>query len=121
MMPSTKKLAVVLAAFSALSLTAACGAGDGNAEAASDNMSDQTSTDAGSRSNAGNGLVGPGCDDYAKMVPDGAGSVQGMGQDRVAEAASNNPLLTTLTAAVSGKLNPRVDLVKTLDGDQFTV
>ena len=44
-----------------------------------------------------------------------------MGQDRVAEAAGNNPLLKTLTAAVSGKLNPKVDLVSTLDGDQFTV
>jgi uncharacterized surface protein with fasciclin (FAS1) repeats len=44
-----------------------------------------------------------------------------MGADRVAEAASNNPLLTTLTAAVSGKLNPKVNLVDTLDGDQFTV
>lgn len=121
MMPSTKKLAVALAAFSALSLTAACGAGDGNAEAASDSMSDQTATASGSKSAAATGLVGPGCDDYAKAVPDGAGSVQGMGQDRVAEAASNNPLLTTLTAAVSGNLNPRVDLVKTLDGDEFTV
>jgi len=47
--------------------------------------------------------------------------VAGMAQDPVAVAASNNPLLTTLTAAVSGRLNPGVNLVDTLDGGQFTV
>jgi uncharacterized surface protein with fasciclin (FAS1) repeats len=35
--------------------------------------------------------------------------------------ASNNPLLTTLVAAVSGGLNPKVNLVDTLNGDEFTV
>jgi uncharacterized surface protein with fasciclin (FAS1) repeats len=44
-----------------------------------------------------------------------------MAQDPVAVAASNNPLLTTLVAAVSGQLNPEVDLVDTLNGDEFTV
>jgi uncharacterized surface protein with fasciclin (FAS1) repeats len=67
------------------------------------------------------GLVGPGCADYAKAVPSGSGSVDGMAQDPVAVAASNNPLLKTLTAAVSGKLNPKVNLVQTLDGSEFTV
>jgi uncharacterized surface protein with fasciclin (FAS1) repeats len=66
-------------------------------------------------------LVGPGCAAYAEQVPDGAGSVAGMSADPVAVAASNNPLLTTLTAAVSGQLNPEVDLVDTLNGDEFTV
>ncbi|MBN9131346.1 MAG: fasciclin domain-containing protein [Paenarthrobacter ureafaciens] len=66
-------------------------------------------------------LVGPGCAGYAAQVPDGAGSVAGMAQDPVAVAASNNPLLKTLTAAVSGKLNPKVDLVSTLNGSEFTV
>tara|TARA_B000000460_G_C21511032_1_gene391047 strand:+ start:733 stop:1461 length:729 start_codon:yes stop_codon:yes gene_type:complete len=66
-------------------------------------------------------LVGPGCADYAEAVPDGAGSVEGMAMDPVAVAASNNPLLTTLTAAVSGELNPDVNLVDTLNGDEFTV
>jgi uncharacterized surface protein with fasciclin (FAS1) repeats len=66
-------------------------------------------------------LVGPGCADYAEAVPDGAGSVEGMSQDPVATAASNNPLLTTLVSAVSGQLNPDVDLVDTLNGDEFTV
>ncbi|MFC4137512.1 MULTISPECIES: fasciclin domain-containing protein [unclassified Microbacterium] len=66
-------------------------------------------------------LVGPGCAAYAEQVPDGAGSVAGMAEDPVATAASNNPLLTTLVAAVSGKLNPKVDLVDTLNGSEFTV
>lgn len=66
-------------------------------------------------------LVGPGCAAYAKKVPSGPGSVVGMSTDPVAVAASNNPLLTTLVAGVSGKLNSKVNLVDTLDGSQFTV
>ena len=66
-------------------------------------------------------LVGSGCAAYAEAVPDGAGSVEGMALDPVATAASNNPLLTTLVAAVSGQLNPDVNLVDTLNGDEFTV
>jgi uncharacterized surface protein with fasciclin (FAS1) repeats len=66
-------------------------------------------------------LVGPGCAAYAEAVPDGPGSVTGMSQDPVAVAASNNPMLKTLVAAVSGQLNPEVNLVDTLNGDEFTV
>jgi uncharacterized surface protein with fasciclin (FAS1) repeats len=66
-------------------------------------------------------LVGPGCADYAAQNPTGPASVTGMAQDPVAVAASNNPLLTTLTSAVSGKLNPNVNLVDTLNGSEFTV
>ena len=66
-------------------------------------------------------LIGPGCSGYAAQVPTGPGSVTGMAQDPVAVAASNNPLLKTLTAAVSGQLNPNVNLVDTLNGGQFTV
>ncbi|KUG58560.1 fasciclin domain-containing protein [Nesterenkonia jeotgali] len=66
-------------------------------------------------------LVGASCEAYAEEVPEGDGSVEGMAQDPVATAASNNPMLTTLTAAVSGELNPDVDLVDTLNGDEFTV
>ncbi|GIG53899.1 fasciclin domain-containing protein [Demequina activiva] len=66
-------------------------------------------------------LVGPACMDYDAAVPDGAGSIQGMSQDPVAVAASNNPMLTTLVSAVSGELNPSVNLVDTLNGDEFTV
>lgn len=66
-------------------------------------------------------LVGAACMGYDEQVPDGAGSIQGMSQDPVAVAASSNPLLTTLVAAVSGQLNPDVNLVDTLNGDEFTV
>jgi uncharacterized surface protein with fasciclin (FAS1) repeats len=66
-------------------------------------------------------LIGPGCADYAAMHPDGPASVTGMSQDPVAVAASNNPELTTLTAAVSGQLNPQVNLVDTLNNGQYTV
>jgi uncharacterized surface protein with fasciclin (FAS1) repeats len=66
-------------------------------------------------------LVGAGCGDYAKQNPTGPGSVAGMAQDPVATAASNNPMLTTLTSALSGKLNPQVNLVDTLNNGQYTV
>jgi uncharacterized surface protein with fasciclin (FAS1) repeats len=66
-------------------------------------------------------LVGSGCAGYAQQMPSGPGSVSGMAQDPVVTAASNNPLLTTLTAALSGKLNPGVNLVDTLNSGDFTV
>jgi uncharacterized surface protein with fasciclin (FAS1) repeats len=66
-------------------------------------------------------LVGPGCQAYAQQVPAGPGSVAGMAADPVVVAASNNPQLTTLTSALSGKLNPQVNLVDTLNSGQFTV
>jgi uncharacterized surface protein with fasciclin (FAS1) repeats len=65
----------------------------------------------------GSGLVGPGCADYAAANPTGPASVTGMAQDPVAVAASNNPVLTTLTSALSGKLNPKVNLVETLNSN----
>lgn len=62
-------------------------------------------------------LVGSGCAAYAQQQPSGPGSVSGMAQDPVAVAASNNPVLTTLTSALSGKLNPNVNLVDTLNSN----
>lgn len=64
--------------------------------------------------------VGPGCAAYAQQVPNGPGSVQGMAAAPVATAAASNPILTTLTKAVSGQLNPKVNLVDTLNGGEFT-
>ncbi|MEE6139358.1 fasciclin domain-containing protein [Mycobacterium sp. 050128] len=66
-------------------------------------------------------LIGPGCSAYASQNPSGPGSVAGMAQDPVATAASNNPMLSTLTSALSGKLNPQVNLVETLNNGQYTV
>ena len=75
----------------------------------------------GSATTANAELAGPGCTAYAQQVPMGPGSVQGMAMAPVATAASNNPMLTTLTKALSGQLNPQVNLVDTLNGGQFTV
>jgi uncharacterized surface protein with fasciclin (FAS1) repeats len=115
-------------AFIAL-LGTACGSSDDGASNASDSSSDTTtqapaaesSSDSGMVADPAADLVGPGCAGYAQQVPDGAGSVAGMAQDPVAVAASNNPLLKTLVQAVSGKLNPKVNLVDTLNGGEFTV
>ncbi|VEG53749.1 beta-Ig-H3/fasciclin [Mycolicibacterium aurum] len=65
--------------------------------------------------------LGPGCAAYVQQVPEGPGSVQGMAMAPVATAAASNPMLTTLTKAVSGQLNPNVNLVDTLNGAEFTV
>ncbi|MBF6223362.1 fasciclin domain-containing protein [Nocardia abscessus] len=74
-----------------------------------------------SRGTPASAPVGPGCAAYAEQVPTGPGSVTGMATEPVSVAASNNPQLTTLVAAVSGQLNPQVNLVGTLDGGQSTV
>jgi uncharacterized surface protein with fasciclin (FAS1) repeats len=116
-----------LAAFSIVAVAAlglaGCSAGSAEEPAADDEtmMTEEPMETEESMADPAANLVGPGCAGYAEQVPDGAGSVEGMAQDPVAVAASNNPLLTTLVSAVSGELNPEVDLVDTLNGDEFTV
>lgn len=66
-------------------------------------------------------LAGPGCAGYAAQVPTGPGSVGELAKVPVATAAANSPVLTTLASALSGGLNPQVNLVSTLNGGQFTV
>ena len=124
-----------IALFSAVSVlaldTAACGGGTSTtatttsaAPAASSPATTPSPTMSESMSPSADTMAGPvgaGCADYAKAVPSGAGSVDGMAQDPVAVAASNNPLLKTLVAAVSGKVNPKVNLVDTLNSGDFTV
>ncbi|UPG68470.1 fasciclin domain-containing protein [Gordonia hongkongensis] len=66
-------------------------------------------------------LVGPGCAAYAEANPSGPASVNGMSTVPVATAAATNPELTTLTQALSGQLNPEVNLVKTLNEGEYTV
>ncbi|MBN9211786.1 MAG: fasciclin [Microbacterium sp. 71-36] len=120
--PVVAGLALVLG--SAFALTACSGgsttAGGTTEESTAPSMAASPSASSSMMDPAAN-LVGPGCADYAAAVPSGAGSVEGMAADPVAVAASNNPLLTTLTAAVSGQLNPNVNLVDTLNGGEFTV
>lgn len=67
------------------------------------------------------GVSGPACAGYAQAVPIGPGSIGGMAADPVAVAVSNSPLLTTLSGALSGKLNSEVDLADTLNKGEFTV
>jgi uncharacterized surface protein with fasciclin (FAS1) repeats len=115
-MRTTVKTLAVTAAVSLSLFTAACGSSD---DSSADKPKAKPSASA--MADPAADLVGPGCADYAKAVPSGAGSVSGMSEDPVATAASNNPLLKTLVAAVSGKLNPDVNLVDTLNGGEFTV
>ncbi|MFL0564242.1 fasciclin domain-containing protein [Microbacterium sp. 179-I 1D1 NHS] len=113
--------AFALAGCSSNSMDSGSGSGSGSSEAPSSQAPMETPEASDGGMDTASNLVGPGCADYAKQVPDGAGSVEGMSKDPVATAASNNPLLKTLTAAVSGQLNPDVNLVDTLNGDEFTV
>jgi uncharacterized surface protein with fasciclin (FAS1) repeats len=66
-------------------------------------------------------LVGSGCAAYAEQLRSGPGSVAGMAHDPVTVAASNNPMLKTLTSAPAGELNPNVNLVDTFNGGESTV
>ncbi|MDR6971767.1 fasciclin domain-containing protein [Leifsonia shinshuensis] len=120
-MRTTARLAAAgLLAAAALALTA-CSSGAGSATNDKSSAPMESSSPSASTMDPAADLVGPGCAAYAKQVPSGSGSVAGMAEDPVATAASNNPLLTTLVASVSGKLNPNVNLVDTLNGGQFTV
>lgn len=110
-----------LAAAATLGLSACSSGSSGSGSSSSGDSSMTTPSASASTMDPAADLVGSGCAAYAKAVPSGAGSVSGMAQDPVAVAASNNPLLTTLVASVSGKLNPKVNLVDTLNGSEFTV
>ena len=107
-------------AVAALGMTACSPASTTATPAATSEAPMATSAPATAEAMAGD-LVGPGCAAYAAAVPSGSGSVAGMAADPVATAASNNPLLKTLTAAISGQLNKDVNLVDTLNSGQFTV
>lgn len=121
---STKKkmtAAVALGFAAALVLSGCSMGGADTAEDTTEPSAPATSEPSPGMMDPAADLVGPGCAAYAEAVPEGAGSIQGMSQDPVAVAASNNPMLTTLVSAVSGQLNPDVNLVDTLNGDEFTV
>jgi len=107
-------------------VSAACGSdssstGSGSSTSMAPATSSAAPTSSAAAMDPAADLVGPGCAGYAAANPSGGGSVAGMAADPVAVAASNNPLLKTLVAAVSGKLNPNVDLVSTLNGAELTV
>jgi uncharacterized surface protein with fasciclin (FAS1) repeats len=125
-MKPTHCTAIAAAGLSAVAIIglSACSS-DKSTEAASSSSSSQAMTGqamtaaapSSAMADPAAGVVGSGCAGYAKTVPSGPGSVAGMAQDPVAVAASNNPVLTTLTSALSGKLNPNVNLVETLNSN----
>ena len=125
MRSSSRSTRTAIAAASIVALAtlglAGCSASGATTESEEPTMSESAEPTEEAMADPAADLVGAGCAAYAEQVPDGAGSVEGMSADPVATAASNNPLLTTLTAAVSGQLNPDVNLVDTLNGDEFTV
>ena len=92
---------------------AACGGDSEGDTASSDDSTSQTTTESSpsesesTATDAGADTFGEGC---AAIPTDGKGSFDGMVTDPVATAASNNPLLKTLVAAVT-----EADLVDTLN------
>ncbi|HWD81818.1 MAG TPA: fasciclin domain-containing protein [Kribbella sp.] len=122
-----KQLGLAATALTLVLTASACGGSDNTSSGSPSTSTSSSSAPADSpsmtpsASDASGGMVGPGCAAYAKANPSGSGSIDGMAAAPVATAASGNPLLKTLVAAVSGKLNPKVDLVSTLNGGQFTV
>jgi len=64
---------------------------------------------------------GPGCDAYKNQVPTGAGSFTSMGSQVASAAIDANPDLSTFSAAISGKLNPAVNIVNVLDGGPYVI
>ena len=64
---------------------------------------------------------GPGCDAYKNKVPTGAGSITSMGSQVASVAIANNPDLSTFSSAISGKLNPAVNVTSVLDGGPYVV
>ncbi|MFL1381801.1 fasciclin domain-containing protein [Nocardiopsis protaetiae] len=94
---------IATAAALALGLTA-CGDMSGD-DATTEGAATEEGTDQGMDNGNGEGMTetagenfGPGC---AAVPEDGAGSFEGMAQEPVATAASNNPVLSTLVTAVT--------------------
>ena len=111
----TRTLGLAALALTASMSLAACGSEDDGASASDDTTSSSTPMESESSSEApmeseapmADGPFGPAC---AEVPTSGPGSVEGMADDPVATAASNNPLLKTLVAAVTA-----ADLVDTLN------
>jgi len=83
-------------------------------EAPTESMIDETMPDSTEAMPASDGPFGPAC---GAVPTDGEGSFAGMTDDPAATAASNNPLLSTLVAAVT-----EAGLVDTLNSDgPFTI
>ncbi|MBI3217274.1 MAG: fasciclin domain-containing protein [Mycobacterium sp.] len=64
---------------------------------------------------------GPGCDAYKSKYPTGSGSFASMATVPASQAIASNPDLSTFSAAISGQLNPEVNLIGVLDGGPYNV
>ncbi|WP_199253509.1 fasciclin domain-containing protein [Mycolicibacterium mengxianglii] len=111
----------VTAGFAAVAVLAMSACSSDKPNTAAESTQTETSTSTSVAADPAADLIGSGCAAYAEQVPDGPGSVTGMAVAPVTVAASNNPMLTTLTQALSGQLNPEVNLVDTLNGSEYTV
>ena len=110
----TRTMGIAALALTASMSLAACGS-ESDTDAAAEPTTSETPMESESPSEEptesepamADGPFGPGC---AGVPTEGEGSVEGMADDPVATAASNNPLLKTLVAAVT-----EADLVDTLN------
>ena len=111
-----KKMAAVVLPFALF--IAACGSSDSGSDSSkSDDTAKTTMADKGTETTMGGETAAPEGDGCAAVPTSGDGSFEGMAQDPVATAASNNPALSTLVTAVGA-----ADLVDTLNtGGPFTV
>ncbi len=100
----TRSMGLAALALTASRGLAACGSEDDSTSASDDTTSSATPSETPSEEPMeseepmADGPFGPGC---AGVPTSGEGSVEGMADDPVATAASNNPLLKTLVAAVT--------------------
>jgi uncharacterized surface protein with fasciclin (FAS1) repeats len=112
---SRRKLAAVVLPFALL--VAACGSDSKSDTSSSADKTATTAADSGSDMTDEGSTAAPTGDACAAVPADGKGSFDGMAEDPVGTAASNNPALKTLVAAVT-----EADLVDTLNtGGPFTV
>ncbi|PND55242.1 fasciclin [Mycobacterium sp. ENV421] len=64
---------------------------------------------------------GSGCDAYKNRIPSGSGSFTSMGNQPATAAIAANPDLSTFSAAISGGLNPAVNIDSVIDGGPYVV
>ena len=89
---------------------AACGAGDMAGSSNSSAAPTPTTTSSAAMADPAKDLVGPGCADYAKQVPSGAGSVSGMAAALIV-LTGRRPAAVPVPAPVSGSAGAEEDVV----------
>lgn len=64
---------------------------------------------------------GPTCDATVKAVPNGPGSLVGLAKEQSSTALANIPAISTFSEAISGQLNPEVNVAAVLDNGPYIV